>query len=71
MLGKRIKRRVNSRRGTVTIAGERTTQLSEEEFFQMSIEQLMEFADKIGISLQGALTIEQARARLLNDVSFT
>jgi hypothetical protein len=49
---------------------EPTTQISEEEFFELTIEQLLELADQVGVSLQGALSIEQARTRLLNDATF-
>ena len=49
---------------------EQLVRVSEEEFFDLTVEQLMQLADKIGVSLQGALSIEQARTRLLNDASF-
>lgn len=44
--------------------------ISEEVFFKLPIERLMELADEVGVSLQGALSIEQARTRLLNDATF-
>lgn len=68
MRGKRERRRVtSSRRGTISPNNELTTQISEEAFFKLTIEQLIELADKVGVGLQGALSIEQARTRLLND----
>ena len=44
--------------------------MSEEEFYRLSAEKLLELGDKIGVGLQGALSLEQARARLLNDAIF-
>ena len=70
MLGKRRGRRVAVRRHTFQPDGENRVRLSENDFFELTIEQLMELADTVGVSLQGALSIEQARTRLLNDATF-
>jgi len=70
MRGKRGRRRVTARRGTIPPDGEQKLTVTEEEFFEMSVEELLELADRIGVSLQGALSIEQARTRLLNDATF-
>lgn len=69
MRGKRG-RRVEPRPGTVSADGEIYTTMSVEEFYELSIEELLDVADKVGVSLQGAETMEQARTRLLNDASF-
>lgn len=70
MRGKRLTRRQGSRRGTTSSDEERTYQMSEEEFYRLSAEKLLELGDKIGVGLQGAPSLEQARARLLNDAIF-
>jgi hypothetical protein len=70
VLGKRGRRRVATRRGTISPDAEPTFQISEEEFFELTVEQLLELADKVGVSLQGTLSIKQARTRLLNDATF-
>ena len=59
-----------ARRGTRLPDGESKIDVPEDEFFELDVEQLLELADKIGVSLQGALSIEQARTRLLNDATF-
>ena len=68
--GKRRERRIAVRRGTFLPDGENRIKISEKEFFELTIEQLLELADTVGVSLQGALSIEQARTRLLNDAIF-
>jgi hypothetical protein len=45
-------------------------EIDREDFGAMDANELHQLADKIGVSMSGATTIEQMRTRLLNDAEF-
>jgi hypothetical protein len=52
-------------------SNEKTMIVQHEEFMDMDFEELLHLADHVGVSLQGAQNMAQARTRLLNDAVFT
>ena len=44
--------------------------MTQAEFFGLDVDELQRLADRVGVSLQGCTSIEQARTRLLNDAAF-